>query len=124
MASLMRNLLLVITLILTLVGQGMIANHSVAMSMSSPATNAAMTSQHSATTPMDCCQGMDSCHCDMSTNHCASAAGCAAHCSAVSAIIDVAVVSPLDTLTQRISVPLWSVQTAFSHVQTPPPNLA
>ncbi|MCH1925863.1 hypothetical protein L9G74_12430 [Shewanella sp. C32] len=120
----MRNLLLVITLILTLVGQGIIANHSFAMSMPQTAASMATASQHSATTTMDCCQGSDGCHCQMSADHCSSLAGCAAHCSAVSAITDFGVSVPVNQVTQRINVPLWSVQTAYSHVQTPPPNLA
>lgn len=126
----MRNLLLVITLIMTLVGQGFVANHSFAMSMPQmPAATAnvdmARTAAPAATMKMmDCCQGMAGCECQMSAKHCATASSCVAHCSLVSAIADVTFLSPATTQTQRISVPLWSVQTAISHVQTPPPNLA
>ncbi|KFZ36277.1 hypothetical protein HR45_17390 [Shewanella mangrovi] len=118
----MRNLLLVVSLILALVGQGLVANHSFAMSMPQSASTATTQVAHSS--DMACCQSATGCKCHMSGDHCATSAGCSAHCSATSAVADLGAVLLSSPVTQRINVPLWSVQTALAAVQTPPPNQA
>lgn len=119
----MRNLLLITTLAIMLISQALAPRLVFAMPVEQHAVT--QIDAHDNHKVMNCCQGkMDCKHCNTTNDDCSQLGNCASHCSnVVSAIAVITSLQPQPTLTQEISCPTWSLQTALIGVQTPPPNV-
>ena len=118
----MRNLLLIMTLIMTLAGQAIAPRLVFAMPMPQQTTDAAQ--MHKAHSSMKCCQGDMGCKCDMNKSHCGQLLQCSSHCNNLVSVF--AQILPLQielSVTQKISVPSWSNRSITVGVQPPPPNI-